>query len=955
MVGSSITRGRDKSKIVQFLLVLCLVLPNLLPLAPHAVHAKAADWGEDIGDIYLDHSWGHGTSVNLTLDNVSLQGSEFILDTTNNNTNITDQDLDDGSKDDITLTGDNRLVLSVVAPSWSTRSAWNIPWVDADAWLAAPTLGDLDDDGDLDAYVGLEDTVDGAVISAYNNTGDDTFPTWTIEDPWNFTLSANSNFAVPTLGDLDDDGDLDMLVGDNDGSSYGYNNTGNETNPGWTAESSWDAPDVGQGAGPALVDIDDDGDLDVFIGRGPGQTRAYENTGGASSPTWTRNGGWDPPGMAGIANPGFGDLDGDGDYDLILGDSAGLMHTYENTGTVNSPTWTDKDAWDIAWDVGDYAAPTMGDIDNDGDLDAFVGENIATSYAFENTGSKANEGYFNSTAIGVGKIVNWTSISWTETRPGQTDATLYVRTGNTTPPDGTWSGWTSAMSTPAGTAFTCPPGSYIQVQVYLETTNTARTSEVSDIQLDFKHYVTTGSIQTNDLPPEDLVKWGTVSMDNDTKGETIEFHYSVDSGTNWVQVPADGNLSAVDITNSKIRFRVNLTTSVPVVTPEFLGIDLTFMKLLDSHHLHLDPVQLDIVVGESFNFTVELHDINNNTLNKTLTWTTDIGAIDEYGNLTAQTTPGEGVVNVSYGPLSLQAQVTVLLGPLDRVNVTPTSIDIEVGNSTQLSVQGYDMYDNQIPDLEYNWSTDVGALDPTSGNTTTFTARTTPGTGYIDAAVGIINATIPVTIHRGPLENINITPTSIDADEKETFTVSAKGYDQYWNLIPDLSFNWSTGVGTCDPAIGVTTNFTAQEVDDNLTNQTVIGNINVTIGDISSTIDVTVLGEFVQWLTNLTIEPKSVTLYPIENVTFKVTGYDQFGNLMNITATWTTDVGTMTPAEGVSSMFRPNVDEGTGVVTATVGAISVSADVTVLANETYPFPKILKRSNPRTARPGPST
>jgi hypothetical protein len=89
---------------------------------------------------------------------------------------------------------------------------------------------------------------------------------------------------------------------------------------------------MGQGATSDFADLDDDGDYDLLVGNKTGATSAYENTGSASSPIWTRKSSWDPPDVAGqSAKPALADLDGDGDYDLLIGEMSGFSRGYENT------------------------------------------------------------------------------------------------------------------------------------------------------------------------------------------------------------------------------------------------------------------------------------------------------------------------------------------------------------------------------------------------------------------------------------------------------------------------------------------------------------------------------------------------------------------------------------------------------------------------------------------------
>ena len=191
--------------------------------------------------------------------------------------------------------------------------------------------------------------------------------------------------SAPAFVDINNDGDFDAFIGEYDGIIYYYENTGNATSPTFTlrtgAANPFNGVDVGDNSAPAFVDIDNDGDFDAFIGEYERNINYYENTGTAASPTFTEVTGAANP-LDGVdvgyhSAPAFVDIDNDGDFDAFIGEQLGSIYYYENTGNATSPTFTQRTGAANPFngvDVGGESKPAFVDINNDGDFDAFIGE-----------------------------------------------------------------------------------------------------------------------------------------------------------------------------------------------------------------------------------------------------------------------------------------------------------------------------------------------------------------------------------------------------------------------------------------------------------------------------------------------------------------------------------------------------------------------------------------------------
>ena len=261
---------------------------------------------------------------------------------------------------------------------------------------------DIDNDGDLDVFIGEKD----GYINYYENTGDSSNP--------NFVSASNPFSGIdvgkassPTFVDIDNDGDMDAFVGEEDGKMNFYENTGTANSPVFASnqQGAFGISDVGKDSTPTFVDIDNDGDMDLFVGEENGNINFFENTGDASNPSFTLNTSDNPFSGVDVGKQSditFADLDNDGDYDAIIGEKDGYLNYYENTGSSSSPSFSSTTAPSGLSDIGKYSKPTFADIDGDGDLDVFVG--VGNAGSGSGSGSYLSDGettFFENTSTGI--------------------------------------------------------------------------------------------------------------------------------------------------------------------------------------------------------------------------------------------------------------------------------------------------------------------------------------------------------------------------------------------------------------------------------------------------------------------------------------------------------------------------------------------------------------------------
>ena len=236
-----------------------------------------------------------------------------------------------------------------------------------------PSFGDLDGDGDLDLLLSNK-------ISANDNSTGEIYYFENVSEPgilrWRarglMEISGHYNFA-PELADLDADGDLDMLVGTYNRGMLLMRNHGTAQAAHFVEDESGTVMLTrGSNSTPALVDIDADGDLDLFAGESSGDLNFFRNAGTVNEPRFElvsdKFGGID---VGRRSVPRFSDLDGDGDFDMVLGREAGGALLYLNTGTPGEPDFEESGLLPVPMPIN--ATPVFVDVDGDGDLDLFSG------------------------------------------------------------------------------------------------------------------------------------------------------------------------------------------------------------------------------------------------------------------------------------------------------------------------------------------------------------------------------------------------------------------------------------------------------------------------------------------------------------------------------------------------------------------------------------------------------
>ncbi len=260
------------------------------------------------------------------------------------------------------------------------------------------TFTDIDSDGDLDMFVGGLFSAMNKGIHFYKNIGNKNEPAWEfiIEKYQNIeTYDGAYNHCKTTFADLDNDNDLDLIVGKTYKDAL-YINKGDSISPLFVLENE-DIFEIGNRwfdfHKPVLVDIDNNMTYDCFVGLVLERILFFSNVGTADSAIWeeiTEN--YNDISLKHTA-PEFCNIDGDADFDMFVGTDETVVQ-YKNIGGSEAALWQIRKDNSFTIDVGSFSSPALCDIDGDNLPELFITNGYHSSgtepyssiYFYENFG-----------------------------------------------------------------------------------------------------------------------------------------------------------------------------------------------------------------------------------------------------------------------------------------------------------------------------------------------------------------------------------------------------------------------------------------------------------------------------------------------------------------------------------------------------------------------------------------
>lgn len=313
------------------------------------------------------------------------------------------------------------------------KKKWTVEELRKNGIHPGSTLLAMDMDGDGDKEIMLGDIASNNIVMALNG-GTPAEANMVSQDtifPSNSTPVNMKAFPAAFSIDVNKDGAKDLLVSPNAAAQsnhfecvWYYENTGTDDAPNFNFRTDTlmveNMIDVAAYSHPAFFDHNGDGLLDLVIGNEGYEVRVdefssylkptlalYENVGTTHEPafklvsrdymeigTQLFTTQFDPTVESAKAyHPTFGDLDNDGDKDMLIGDDMGYIHYFDNQPTADGTAKFVKkvermpDNTGSALDVKQLATPQLVDVNEDGLLDMIAGNHDGRVYYYQNIGT----------------------------------------------------------------------------------------------------------------------------------------------------------------------------------------------------------------------------------------------------------------------------------------------------------------------------------------------------------------------------------------------------------------------------------------------------------------------------------------------------------------------------------------------------------------------------------------
>jgi len=389
------------------------------------------------------------------------------------------------------------------------------------------------------------------------------------------------------------------------------------------------------------------------------------------------------------------------------------------------------------------------------------------------TATDYQSGSFTAIAWSPGSAAIWNTATIQSTEPPTTSVVVQTRTGNNV----TWSPWNTTSSG----AIQSPPNPYIQWRLLLNTANGSETPNVTRLDIAFERYVLTGTVVTASFNPTDLIGWRRFfAGDARPPGTSVDYNISAGGGP-WVPVANDSDLSS--LAANAIVVRADLFTANTSLRPSVAWFMIRYEYLGNLSRIDVAPDTVTMTADEAQPFTATGYDAFNHAVPGILcSWSAGAPNLTNRMATTAlyePTIPGTWQVRCEVGSVSGIASVTVTVGALANIVVTPPTGFVNVTDTITFTAAGEDADGNAVALTDVRWTTTIGQISaaPAPGLQATLLAPPTEGTGTITAREGTATGSATVLVQGLNAPRINgVVPHDSRPEDSPTWPMNLTSF-----------------------------------------------------------------------------------------------------------------------------------------------------------------------------------
>jgi parallel beta-helix repeat protein len=350
----------------------------------------------------------------------------------------------------------------------------------------------------------------------------------------------------------------------------------------------------------------------------------------------------------------------------------------------------------------------------------------------------------------------------------------------------------------------------------------------------------------------------------------------------------------------------------------FYADDASVVLGVPLDHITISPASATITAGGSQSYTAQGFDAANNSLGDVTAATSFSIAPNGFctGNVCTASTPGAHTVTGNDGGKTSTASLSVVVGPLDHLVLSPASATITAGGSQGYTAQGYDSAGNSLGDMT---STTTFTIAPDGSCTGATCTATTSGAHTVTGTKTGKTGSASLTVNAAALDHLVLSPSSSTIVAGGAQTYSADGRDQYGNSLGDVTASTTFTIapnGSCSGPTCVVTVAGAHTVTGTKTGKTGTASLNVTAGS----------------LDHLALSPASASISAGGSQAYTADGRDQYDNsLGDVTASTSFTIapnGSCTGATCTASVAGAHTV--TGTKTGKSGAASLTVNAAAL-------------------------